>query len=245
VPYIPHDILTAYFPAVFFQSQQSNIEILTSVTALLASLKQETSYFKAVKAALLDQLRSLVQLFREKNINLDKKALPFFALQYMAGTRVPFEKAAEETDTEVMGFLETRLLDFETLYILSLNDDNLPGSNKTNSFIPYNLRKGFGLPTFEQFDGINAYHFYRLLKRAANIHLIYNNQMGDNASEKSRFIRQIEHDLISPSTTIREIIVTPEPLSPADDHPAEHRLQIKKTAEMSAALRTRVYSPLP
>jgi ATP-dependent helicase/nuclease subunit B len=107
-----------------------------------------------------------------------------------------------------MGFLETRILDFDNLFILSLNDDNLPGTNKTNSFIPYNLRKGFGLPTFEQFDGINAYHFYRLLKRAKNIHLIYNNQISDNASEKSRFIRQIQHDLVTKENTINEFIAT-------------------------------------
>lgn len=91
--------------------------------------------------------------------------MPFIVKQFISAVKVPFETNTS-SNIQIMGFLETRILDFDNLFILSLNDDNLPGTNKTNSFIPYNLRKGFGLPTFEQFDGINAYHFYRLLKRA-------------------------------------------------------------------------------
>ena len=126
--------------------------------------------------------------------------------------------------------------------LLQSFQDNLPGTNKTNSFIPYNLRKGFGLPTFEQFDGINAYHFYRLLKRAKNIQLIYNNQIGDNSSEKSRFIRQIQHDLNTDKNTITEFIAVIEEKNNSINQNVEI-LQIKKTPEIIEALRERKFSP--
>ncbi|MCB9032617.1 MAG: PD-(D/E)XK nuclease family protein [Chitinophagales bacterium] len=104
---------------------------------------------------------------------------------------IPFT-TSKDAKIQIMGFLETRLLDFDNIYIISMNDDKLPGTNKNNSFIPYHLRKAFGMPTFEQFDGINAYHFYRILKRSQHAHLIYNSAVSDNMSEESRFIRQIK-----------------------------------------------------
>lgn len=205
-----------------------------------------------MKDAILKQLEVLLQSLEEKNIVLERNALPFIVKQFLNTIKVPFETNTE-SKTQIMGFLETRILDFDHLYILSLNDDKLPGTNKTNSFIPYNLRKGFGLPTFEQFDGINAYHFYRLLKRAKNIHLIYNNQVSDNASEKSRFIRQIQHELTTDHNAVHEYIATyvKPGSSPANKeeenarpgHGSEDSIQIKKTSEMIASLRQRKFSP--
>lgn len=97
---------------------------------------------------------------------------------------------------QVMGLLETRLLDFENVYILSMNEDIIPRGNKHGSFIPYSLRKAFKLPTYEDEDATSAYYFYRLLGRAKNITLIYNTEPGKIfAGEKSRFIMQIENEL--------------------------------------------------
>lgn len=242
IPYVPKDIAAEYLPSYFFQSSDSSIDVLINILAIIDVLDTNDSYFQPVKEAVTDGIRSLLNLLEEDAVTLDRKALPGFVRQFVAGIKVPFEKPKVKKNIQIMGFLETRILDFDHLYILSLNDDHLPGTNKTNSFIPYNLRKGFGLPTFEQFDGINAYHFYRLLKRAKNIHLLYNNQMGDNTSEKSRFIRQIEHDLDTPGNQISESIVTLEENN-AGLNPAPSPLQIKKTAEMMASLRERRFSP--
>ncbi|MGI8892764.1 MAG: PD-(D/E)XK nuclease family protein, partial [Bacteroidia bacterium] len=109
--------------------------------------------------------------------------------------RIPFE--GEPVDgIQIMGFLETRNLDFDNLIILSCNENLLPPPGKTGSFIPYPIRKGFGLPSYEEKDAISAYHFYRLLQRAKNITLIYDTEVKSViGGEKSRFLLQIEHEL--------------------------------------------------
>lgn len=253
VPYMPRDVLQNFFPKEMLLTTNNPIEILEVITVLVKNTMVKDVYFFSTKDALLLKLNQLIQLLKEftspsekDNIGiLSKDALPYIVKQFIGNTSIPFESKPDST-VQIMGFLETRILDFEHLYILSLNDDNLPGTNKTNSFIPYNLRKIVGLPTFEQFDGINAYHFYRLLKRAKNIHLLYNNQATDNAGEKSRFIRQIQHDLCAGNNSINEYIATynyaETPLNTEDDAPLIN-LQIKKTEEIKATLRVRSFSP--
>lgn len=242
VPYMPQDIVAGFLPTYFFQDAGETVDIINIILNIIDSLQVKDPYFSPVKECIMDGLLSLQNLLEENTITLDRKALPGFVKQFIAGAKVPFEKPTGEKHIQVMGFLETRIIDFDQLYILSLNDDHLPGTNKTNSFIPYNLRKGFGLPTFEQFDGINAYHFYRLLKRAKHIHLLYNNQLGDNSSEKSRFIRQLEHDLNTPQNHISEhIVILAEDTSEIDT--PSSLIQIRKTAEMIASLRERKFSP--
>src|SRR5699024_8090480 len=92
---------------------------------------------------------------------------------------------------QLMGMLETRALDFETLILTSVNEGILPSGKSANSFIPYDLKKEYGLPTYKEKDAVYAYHFYRLLQRAKNIYLLYNTEKsGFDAGEKSRFITQ-------------------------------------------------------
>ncbi len=111
----------------------------------------------------------------------------------MQRARIPFE-GEPLIGVQLMGFLETRVLDFEQVYVLASNEGKLPDTSRGNSFIPYNLRLGFGLPTQEEKDAIYAYHFYRLIQRAKEVHLIYDTVVKDGqASEVSRFIRQIRH----------------------------------------------------
>ncbi|MEJ8597113.1 PD-(D/E)XK nuclease family protein [Riemerella anatipestifer] len=94
---------------------------------------------------------------------------------------------------QVMGLLETRLLNFENIILLSTNEGKLPLGNSQNTYLPFDVRKNFGLNTFLENDGIYAYHFYRLLQDAHHIHLLYNAlSSGVNTGEKSRFITQIE-----------------------------------------------------
>lgn len=106
--------------------------------------------------------------------------------------RIPFEGEPLE-GFQIMGFLETRVLDFEKVYVLGLNEGVLPITDTSNSFIPYNLRKGFGLPTYEERDSITAYHFFRFLQRAKEVHLIYDSSESGSTKEPSRYILQIRH----------------------------------------------------
>ncbi|WP_338408882.1 PD-(D/E)XK nuclease family protein [uncultured Flavobacterium sp.] len=97
---------------------------------------------------------------------------------------------------QVMGVLESRVLDFENVIITSVNEGKFPSGKSSNSFIPYDIKKELGLPTFREKDAIYSYHFYHLLHRAKNIYLLYNsdNSDGIDAGEKSRFITQLEID---------------------------------------------------
>lgn len=246
VPYMPEQVLREFFPETILQTPEQPVSILKNILLTISALPARDAYFMPVKEALTQRLKELISLLEPlSSVIINRSALPFLVKQFIGSAKIPFETNTEN-QIQVMGFLETRILDFDHLYILSLNDDKLPGTNKINSFIPYNLRKGFGLPTFEQFDGINAYHFYRLLKRATNVHLLYNNQASDNAGEKSRFIRQIQHDLCTASNRIAEYIATYD-LSTSGFVISEAAevslLKIEKTPETTALLRERKFSP--
>ena len=106
---------------------------------------------------------------------------------------VPF-KGEPLQGLQIMGPLETRALDFDNLVILSCNEGVFPRHNSSESFIPPELRKGFGLPTHEYQDALWAYYFYRLIQRCENVWLVYNTsvQQKMNSCEESRYIKQLE-----------------------------------------------------
>lgn len=113
--------------------------------------------------------------------------------QLVGSVRIPFE-GEPLAGLQVMGMLETRLLDFDTVIIPSFNDDMLPRKQRNNSLIPYGIRKVFGLPTYEDSDAVFSYNFYRLLHRAKTVYLIYdsrNNKVKN--SEISRFYYQLKY----------------------------------------------------
>ena len=112
---------------------------------------------------------------------------------------------------QVMGILESRVLDFETVIISSLNEGILPMGNKGSTFIPFDVRIQHNLPIYKDKDSIYSYHFYRLIQRAKNIYLLYNTEPDViNGGEISRFIRQLEienihkvyHKILVPKTPI-------------------------------------------
>jgi hypothetical protein len=108
---------------------------------------------------------------------------------------------------QVLGMLETRNLDFDTVILLSTNEGVLPAGRNDNTLIPYNLKMGFGMPTHTEKDAVYAYHFYRLLQRAKNVYLLYNSESESmGKGEPSRFILQIRSELAKryPNIAIRE-----------------------------------------
>lgn len=97
---------------------------------------------------------------------------------------------------QVMGLLETRTLEFDTIIMTSVNEGILPSGKSQNSFIPFDIRRYFGLPVHTEKDAVYAYHFFRLLQRTKQAHFIYNTATsGLGAGEASRFINQIEAEL--------------------------------------------------
>lgn len=117
---------------------------------------------------------------------------------------------------QIMGMLETRLLDFDRIVMLSVNEGVLPQGKKENSFIPYDIKREFGLPTHHDHDAVFANHFYRLLHKVKDLDLVYLNGQNDfgAASERSRFIEQLLFELprINPKVEFKEISHSPSPV---------------------------------
>ena len=119
--------------------------------------------------------------------------------------RIPYE-GEPLSGVQIMGILETRNLDFEHVLVLSVNDDTFPGNRAVaSSFIPYNLRYAYGLPTPQHHEGVYAYYFYRLLQRAETVHLAYCSRSDDKRTgEPSRYVYQLEYE--SPHRPLRRAI---------------------------------------
>ncbi len=118
--------------------------------------------------------------------------------QYLGQVSVAFE-GEPLSGTQVMGILETRCLDFENLIILGLNENKWPRTFTAPSFIPHNIRKGFGLPGIDEQDAMYSYYFYRLLQRAKNVTATYSVvKEGINTGELSRYGFQLLYDSDQP-----------------------------------------------
>ncbi len=126
--------------------------------------------------------------------NIQLNSDTFFKLlkQVTATISIPF-KGEPLMGLQIMGMLETRGLDFEHLIIASFNDDIIPRKEQPQSIVPYNLRKAFDMPTYENNDAIYAYNFYRLFTRAKKITFIYDSSSDGKVSEISRFYYQLKY----------------------------------------------------
>lgn len=151
----------------------------------------ELEYFYSVYEQ-LNRLKDIIVNYDEK---VGEKVFWHILIESLKGVKIPFTGEPLE-GLQVMGLLESRSLDFENVFILSMNEGIMPKGNTHSSFIPYNLRKSFNLPTYEDTDSITAYYFYRLLQRAKKVFLFYNTETNDIYSgEKSRFLLQLESEL--------------------------------------------------
>ncbi len=140
---------------------------------------------------------------------------------------------------QIMGPLETRALDFKNVIILSTNEGIFPSSNVSNSFIPYNLRLGFGLPTYEYQDSISAYHFYRSICRAEHIWLLYDSRTeSTKVGEPSRYIHQLKYGYKIPENDgKRRLDIKQLALSYEMKGREENNLDIEKSPAIMARLR--------
>lgn len=157
----------------------------------------------------------------------DLKTLQTVFKQIVRSTTLPFY-GEPLMGLQVMGMLETRTLDFENVILLSCNEDILPSGKTVNSFIPFELKRYFGLPTYSDKDAIFAYHFYRLLQRASTIYLLYNTENDALGSgEKSRFLTQLIHELpkVNKQVVIEEKLLN-IPVTMGD---SENVIRIQKT----------------
>ena len=144
------------------------------------------SLFKAYTT--INRFRTLIE--EEDELTVQSETFRRLLVKILSTTNIPFH-GEPAIGMQVMGVLETRNLDFRHLVLLSVNEGQLPKSGGDSSFIPYNLRKAFGMTTIEHKIAVYAYYFYRLLQRAERITLIYNTSSdGLNRGEWSRFMLQ-------------------------------------------------------
>jgi len=139
----------------------------------------------------------------------NSRTLQQFYNQLLSNEKLSF-KGQPLSGLQLMGMLETRVLDFDTVILTSVNEGILPAGKSENSFIPFDVKKDpkVKLPTYQEKDAIFSYHFYRLLQRAKNIYLLYNTESDQYGSgEQSRFITQLEIDRPS---DLAKIIVSPK-----------------------------------
>lgn len=142
--------------------------------------------------ALHKSLTRVSGVLKEVNIDISHRIFLQLLRKVFTQERVSFS-GEPLSGLQIMGFLETRALDFENIIILSFNDDVLPGRNHPVSFITPSLRIGFGLPDYKHHDAVYAYYFYRLLNRAKNVYLVYSSRAeGLSSGEKSRYGLQLE-----------------------------------------------------
>ncbi|MBC7556178.1 MAG: PD-(D/E)XK nuclease family protein, partial [Chryseobacterium sp.] len=148
-------------------------------------LFENISHFETAFKTLENQLR-------DYNFEMEIESLEVLINQLVNTESIDFQGEPLQ-GLQVMGLLETRLLNFENIILLSVNEGKLPLGNSQNTYLPFDVRREFDLHTFLENDGIYAYHFYRLLQDSKNVYLLYNAlSSGVNTGEKSRFITQLE-----------------------------------------------------
>ena len=190
---------TDLFLLLFKKWEQGSIAVLETISELLLTIKnnlsndnEEEKITKAFVFAIFKVINKLINYYSQHS-HIDKiDTLHAIYKQVIDLAEVSFE-GEPLNGLQIMGVLESRVLDFDTVIVTSMNEGKFPAGKSQNSFIPYDVKRELGLPTFKEKDAIYTYHFYHLLQRAKNVYLLYNTESdGLDAGEKSRFITQLE-----------------------------------------------------
>ena len=202
--------------------------LLNILDRLMREERQEEDIEKEFLFAIYAELRNLQDVFGKEGIRPEEKLYAQIIEKVIGGITIPFSGEPLE-GLQLMGLMETRMLDFKHLVILSANEGTLPRTTMPSSFIPYNLRVGFRLPTPEHQDALFAYYFYRLLQRAKDVHVLYSEgTKGVNGGEMSRYLYQIKYEsgLTVKERSLQNLISTPSP----------QEITIAKTGEVRETL---------
>jgi ATP-dependent helicase/nuclease subunit B len=165
----------------------------------------------------IDTIRGIHFLWNEliQSLSLDYKGNPMGGVQ-------------------IMGMLETRVLDFDTIILTNVNEGILPMGRSSQSIFPFALKRKLGLPTFLDNDAIYTYHFYRLLQRAKNITLLYNTESeGLNSGEPSRFIHQLRFLGLAQHKLKEQFVSAPT------QSPEPNKIEVYKTPEVLEILHSK------
>lgn len=197
---------------ILFAGQQSAVSLLDTIGRILEMLKvgfskeETTATDSEVLYCLYEKIIGLKGCLTGEDIHIESLLTLFnFFREIAMSTKVPFYGEPLQ-GIQVMGMLETRVLDFENVVLVSVNEDILPSAKSNKSFIPFDIRLQHGLPTHHERQAVFAYHFYHLLQRCDNAWLVYNeddNKLG--GGEKSRLIQQLEWELPLNGLEVRKL----------------------------------------
>lgn len=171
-----------------------------------------------------------------QEIGLDVLPVTYVRLlgQVLAGVSVPF-RGEPLRGLQIMGPLETRALDFRNLIIMSANEGVFPRRSVSSSFIPPELRKGFGLPTYEYQDAVWAYYFYRMISRAEKVWMLVDSRTeGLKSGEESRYIKQLEYHFGVPVNRYEVRFGNMKPQSVPDIGKSEEDVAVIRNTALSA-----------
>ncbi|MBC8155040.1 MAG: PD-(D/E)XK nuclease family protein [Bacteroidetes bacterium] len=190
-------------------------------------------------------LKQLETTLERQNQAVTVGSFRTFLNELIRQTSIPFTSEGNSA-LQVMGMLETRALDFDRVIILSANEGILPQGRRLNSLIPFDIALEKGLPTYREQESVMAYHLYRLLQRAREVVLVYTTSAdayGLSKGEQSRFIRQIEHELVPASRG--KITLTRPALrfGAATQQPTVVELSVPKTDSIRRAIRAMLTDP--
>lgn len=254
--YIPEDDLhgTPLFDAVFVpvlndlkSASKEQIEAFAGYQLGVISLvapKLKTDASVAVEMDFAKEYWNGVSRLKAYGLEILPVTYMRLVEQLMSGVSVPF-RGEPLKGLQVMGPLETRVLDFSNVVILSANEGVFPRRSVSSSFIPPELRRGFGLPTYEYQDSVWAYYFYRMITRAKNVWLLYDSRTeGLKSGEESRYIKQLVYHFHQPVWRYVQKADTGEPeQEPEIGKTAEDVEIIRKTALSASALQNYLICP--
>lgn len=238
------EVLTRLFPAEGAGAPLACLEQLLTVIDLTATLFRTSAEQEQAQQAdeqlnqealfkcftLVNRLKSLID---EGLLHVSMPILARLLGNLMNAQSIPFH-GEPAIGLQVMGVLETRNLDFRNLLMLSVNEGQLPKKEGDSSFIPYNLRKAFGMTTIEHKNAVYAYYFYRLIQRAEHVTMLYNTASeGLNRGEMSRFMLQYLVEK-SPATTLSRYTLQPQ--QSLQPHPV---IEVQANQQIAERLRTR------
>ena len=200
---------------LLFNNHQNNAtSMLSSCQELILKIKSYLSEDKSENLLSLEYLFRFNELFNElsalnsKYQHIKDIAILHGVFKELLSTETLDFQGEPLQGLQLMGMLESRVLDFETVIISSVNEGVLPSGKTNNSFIPFDVKIENQLPTYKEKDAVYTYHFYRLLQRAKNVYILYNTEADVlTGGEKSRFITQLELENIH---TIDHLMVVPE-----------------------------------
>lgn len=196
---VNQDLFESEFEKLIFRQVNETIKLLEYLREIFLHVLE---LFASTEDRMLPEvhrefvLRILMHLNRMETLLSDRPDIPMAVFErlirrVLSLVRIPFE-GEPLSGLQIMGILETRLLDFKHVIMLSLNEELMPASQFRQSYVPYALRLAFGMPSREDMDGIYAYYFNRLLQRAESVDLLYNSTSeGVRTGEMSRYLHQL------------------------------------------------------